>query len=125
MKKKILIVDDAKLWASHIWGKLEELGIDYQWVLNGAYAVKRVARNIKYDAIIMDMKMPVMNGREATRKLRKMGYTKPIIGHTSLYHLEEDNELAENSGVDTYLPKSIDLDPLVEVLRRFKLLDNQ
>lgn len=120
-KIKILIVDDAKIWAKHVMYKLEQLGIDYDWVKNGVYAVNKIREKIHYDAIIMDIMMPVMGGFEATQKIRKLGFKNPIIGHSSMY-AKQDMSKSEQVGMNKYLSKGISLDPLIEILHDFKVI---
>lgn len=120
-KIKILIVDDAKIWVIPIMRKFDELGIGYEWVKNGVYAINKIRENIHYDAIIMDIKMPVMDGFEATKKIRKMGFTNPIIGHTSMY-AEQDMSKSEQIGMNKYLSKGISIDPLITVLCSLKVI---
>ena len=120
---KILIVDDAKIWAKQLMYKFNELGIHYDWVKTGTYAIHKIQENIAYHAIIMDIVMPVMGGFEATRKIRKLGFTKPIIGRASMYVVQGNKEQAQQAGMDDYSfkdPKGVE--PLINILVKLKVI---
>lgn len=70
-----------------------------------------------YDVILMDMNMPIMNGYEATKRLRAAGYNGPIIALTA-YTEEHDRESCLEAGCDEYVEKPIDRQELVELVRR-------
>lgn len=112
---KILLVEDAKFWGKYLTIKFTALDISHKWVKNGKQAVEEIGQDSSYDMIIMDIHMPLMDGFIATRKIRKLGYIKPIIGHTSLY----DNVSASKclkEGMTNSITKSSDLNPLLKLL---------
>ena len=75
-----------------------------------------------YDAILMDVQMPIMDGYEATRTIRALERkdvkSMPIIAMTA-NALEEDKEAALANGMNAHISKPLDVEVFMEVLRRF------
>ena len=75
-----------------------------------------------YDAVLMDVQMPIMNGYEATRTIRNMSRkdvkTLPIIAMTA-NAMEEDKEAALKSGMNAHISKPLDMDVFIGVLKEF------
>ncbi len=80
-----------------------------------------MAQNSDYEAIIMNVKMPVMDGYRATKKIRTMGYAKPILGHSSLHHLEAVR-IAFKVGMSHYLLRTHHSDDLLGVLHHLNII---
>ncbi len=113
--KKILIVEDNELNLDLLIQLLED---DYELVTtdNGAAGVE-MAQQERPDLILMDMSLPVMDGWEATRRLKADGNVKhiPIIALTA-HAMSSDEEKALAAGCDGYLAKPLDEDLLFEKL---------
>ena len=62
-----------------------------------------------YDAVLMNMVMPVMNGLDSTKAIRQLGYKGPIIGLTTLCLLEDQNSFLR-AGASSVLVKPLDMD---------------
>lgn len=106
-------LDNQKLISMYV----TRTGAIVEVVNNGKQAVdKALAR--EFDLILMDMQMPIMSGIEATKKLREMGYAKPIVALTA-NALREDQEESMRAGLDEYLTKPVDLNRFNSVLRRY------
>jgi PAS domain S-box-containing protein len=84
---------------------------------NGKAAVELATRNC-YTLILMDLKMPVMGGIEATQEIRKLHPGIPIIAQTA-YAQPEEKRAAIRAGCDDYLSKPIHKDILMEVIGKF------
>ena len=86
---------------------------------NGRIAVNMLAEHpARYDAVLMDIQMPVMNGYEATREIRRMGLTAlPVVAMTA-NAMEDDRINAINAGMNGHVAKPIDVDSLVTALTR-------
>ncbi|MBI9032545.1 response regulator [bacterium] len=83
---------------------------------NGAEAIEVIKHEAdRIDAILMDIKMPLIDGIEATSEIRKLDYKKPIIALTA-YAYPEEKIIALNAGCDYYLTKPISQDTLLETL---------
>jgi CheY-like chemotaxis protein len=83
---------------------------------NGAEAIEAIKHDAdRIDAILMDIKMPLIDGIEATSEIRKLDFKKPIIALTA-YAYPEEKIIALNAGCDYYLTKPISQDTLLETL---------
>jgi two-component system cell cycle response regulator DivK len=117
-KKTILIVDDTD-WNRDLLVQLLEDEYAILQAVDGAEGVRKT-EEAKPDLILMDLGMPVMDGWEATRRLKANEALKqiPIIAVTS--HAMVGDEIdARKAGCDDYLPKPIDEDLLLQKIKHF------
>lgn len=122
--RKILIVDDVGTNCKMISRLLERSGHSCTVAMNGQQALDAYVADVAagkadvshntFDTILMDSEMPIMDGHEATSKLRRMGCKILIVG-VSGNVLNEDVESFKSSGVDEVLPKPFRLDKLEEI----------
>lgn len=106
--KKILVVEDNEDNRDILVYRLKNMGeFEILMASNGREALE-IALRSKPDLIIMDLKMPVMDGCEATRSLRQTewGRNVPVIALTA-QTMEGDKERALSAGCDDYIPKPI------------------
>ncbi|MBA3899597.1 MAG: response regulator, partial [Bacteroidetes bacterium] len=104
--KKILIVDDAPYNLKLLESIFAKHNIDCYQAGNGQEALRMVKSN-NYDLILMDMLMPVMNGLDATKAIRKLGAEKaniPIIALTAAATMEDEAQF-KKSGINDFLLK--------------------
>lgn len=85
--------------------------------VNGVEAVDLVA-DTNPDLVLMDMKMPIMGGLEATRKIRESGVITPIIALTA-HAFDSDRDQAIEAGCDDFITKPIDTAKLKEMLQKY------
>jgi CheY-like chemotaxis protein/HPt (histidine-containing phosphotransfer) domain-containing protein len=103
----ILIVEDVEINREYEKEMLDNFfGITCDTAENGEVAVAKVKEH-NYDAILMDMRMPVMDGLEATREIRKFNKSVPIICMSANVY-KEDKLAAENSGMNDFIEKPLD-----------------
>ena len=122
--KRILLCEDNALNAEMTRDLLENAGMKVDCVSNGQEAVNRIqsTESYYYDAVLMDIRMPVMNGLEATDMIRRMGredtYIIPIVALTaSVYRTDQRKALA--AGMDAFLMKPFEVTTLLEKLAGF------
>ena len=109
---RVLVVDDGNANRRLIKLILQKAGCKVSEAENGALGVEK-ASSTEYDLILMDMQMPVMDGYQATAKLRKCGLKVPIIALTA-NAMTGDREKCLAAGCDDFLAKPVQID---EVLR--------
>ncbi len=117
---RILLVEDNKTNQQVATGLLEGRGFKVTVAGSGKTAITRVNENNRFDAILMDIQMPVMDGYEVTRRLRKDDRFKslPIIAMTA-YAMEEDKKKCIAAGMNEHLSKPIDPRSLFAALTRW------
>lgn len=115
--KKILVVEDNLTNQLILLGLLEDIGIDIDMTNNGKEAVDAFTSN-KYDLILMDLQMPVMDGYEATEIIREIDKEIPIIA-LSANVMKEDIEKTKKYGMNEHLYKPIDVEKLFIVLHQY------
>ncbi|OQP48001.1 hybrid sensor histidine kinase/response regulator [Niastella populi] len=93
---------------------------------NGEEAIKSVSRKI-FDVVLMDVQMPILNGYEATQKIRQMeastGGHLPIIGLTA-NAMDGDREKCLNAGMDGYISKPVHIKKLLEIIAGINKTDS-
>lgn len=122
--KRILVVEDNDLNREIAEEILAMTGVKVETAENGKAAVDMVAASEEgyYDLILMDLQMPVMNGHDATRALRKMERrdtkTIPIVAMTANAFVE-DIQQSKASGMNEHMSKPLDIDQLQRMLSRW------
>jgi CheY-like chemotaxis protein/two-component sensor histidine kinase/HPt (histidine-containing phosphotransfer) domain-containing protein len=114
---RILIVDDVNtnLYVSR--GLLAPYGLSVETVTSGFEAIEKIKGGAVYDIIFMDHFMPKMDGMEATKIMRELGYTRPIVALTA-NALAGQAEMFLANGFDGYISKPIDIRQLNAALNR-------
>lgn len=112
-----LVVEDAPDNRVLITRILQRAGAEVEIAENGREGVDRALKG-DHDAVIMDIQMPVMDGNEATRLLRKQGYKKPIIALTA-HATQDDRDRFLADGFNELLTKPLDIALLLQTLSRF------
>ena len=117
--RRILVVEDEPINQAITRELLEQVGFQIDLANNGAEAV-RMARDVDYCLILMDMQMPVMNGVDATQAIRGEPRTAdvPIIAMTANAFVE-DRENCLAAGMNDFVAKPVNPDVLFEVLYRW------
>lgn len=120
---KILLVEDNEINLEIETAILEGIGFQIDTAENGSIAVEMIEKAApeEYALILMDIQMPVMNGRQAAKAIRKMKNKTlsriPIIA-LSADAFESDKRKSIESGMDAHLPKPIDVPILLETIAK-------
>ena len=120
--KRLLLVEDIEINRDIAQTLLGNFGFKVETATNGQEAVDMVASSLPfyYDAVLMDIQMPVMNGYEATKNIRSLGNKDlasiPIIAMTA-NAFNEDIKKALNHGMNGHIAKPIDINAMVRTLK--------
>lgn len=120
---EVLVVDDDKIACQSTCNCLQEIGINSECVYSGSDAIEKVRQHHlagkDYFAVIIDLKMPQMNGIETTRRIRRfVGADVPII-ILSAYDLEEYEAEAKEAKANGFITKPLYKSKLIQVLKSF------
>jgi len=117
MGSKILFVEDNEMNQEIILGLLEPYGLDIEVAFNGLEATE-LFHSRKYELILMDIQMPIMDGYEATKIIRELDKDIPIIA-LSANAMVEDTQITLQMGMNEHLNKPIEVEKLFKVLLRY------
>lgn len=114
----VLVIDDDPIACEHAGVVMGQVGIKCKTVSSGQEAVETVkirhGRREDYDLILVDWKMPGMDGIETTKRIREIvGFDTPIIILTS-YNWDEIVDIAKEAGVDTFVSKPLFASEVIE-----------
>ena len=115
---RILVAEDNAVNRDVALAQLQKLGMSADAVHNGAQAVAAIERG-GYDLVLMDCEMPVMDGYEATRSIRRSARRNiPIVAVTA-DAMPADRERCLREGMNDYIAKPVDMEHLVAVLSKW------
>ncbi|MGJ8669550.1 MAG: response regulator [Oceanococcus sp.] len=118
--RKILLVEDNPINQEVARELLQREGLSVDEAVNGQIAIEQVAVT-DYDLVFMDMQMPVMDGIEATRRIRQLDSphaTVPIVAMTA-NAMQEDRQQCLDAGMNDHLGKPVNIDQLRSILTRW------
>ena len=115
-RKKILVVDDTE-FNRELFTQLLEDDFDLVMAEDGAEALEKIEQE-QPDLVLMDLALPIMDGWEATRRIKANEALKhiPVIAVTSHAMVGEETK-AREAGCDEYLPKPIDEEELLKKIQ--------
>ena len=118
-KLKVLIAEDEEFADTYLSIVVNDFSSNIYHAKTGLEAVKICDMNLDIDLILMDIRMPVMDGYQATKKIRETNKDVIIIAQTA-YALAGDREKAIAAGCDDYITKPIDKNKLMEIINSFR-----
>lgn len=119
--KTILIAEDEDSNYRYLEMVLTKTKAKIIWAKDGIEAIN-LCKEHEPDLILMDIKMPNMDGLEATREIKKTHPEIPIIAQTA-FAMENDERLSLEAGCNSYLSKPIKANKLIETLSTFLMSD--
>mgnify|MGYP001150276025 CR=1 FL=1 len=117
-KFTMLIAEDDIISFELYKARLEELDINLVHAKNGKVAVEEVRKNPNLNIILMDIRMPVLNGYEATKQIRQFNPNIPIIAQTAFAMIPEQKTILE-TGFTDFLPKPVDEEKLFSLIKKY------
>ncbi len=119
----ILVAEDEEVNYLYVEEELTGEGIQLILAKNGKEAVDMTRDNPGIDLILMDIKMPALDGLKATKMIKEFRPGLPIIAYTA-YVFDNDKAKAMEAGCDDYLTKPLDIDRLRELIEKYKKNSN-
>jgi len=114
---RVLVVDDVETNLYVVRGLMAPYGISVDTAASGFEAIEKIRNGSSYDIIFMDHMMPRMDGIEATKIIRDLGYKNPIVALTA-NALAGQAEIFLKNGFDDYISKPIDIRQLNSALNK-------
>jgi len=117
----ILIVEDDYSSVFYLKEILKDTHVNLEITGDGESAVEMCRSNPLINLVLMDIQLPVMDGLEATKLIKKMRPNLPVIAQTA-YAMPYDLENCLKAGCDDYITKPIDMQELLEKISKFLLI---
>ena len=114
---KILIVEDDEVSFSLLKRTIRKIGKEVLHAITGVEAVEACRSNPDLDLVLMDIRMPIMDGNEATRQIRQFNKDVIIIAQTA-YAFTGDSDKALEAGCNNYITKPINMALLFELIKK-------
>jgi signal transduction histidine kinase/CheY-like chemotaxis protein len=115
----VLLVEDNNINQMVAGEMLKLLGLTFDLAEDGQQAVTKIVNSPQYDLVFMDIQMPVMDGYEATRILRREGHNTLIICGLSANAMKQDYNKAKEAGMDDYIVKPLKQKTLENLVAKY------
>ncbi len=115
--KKVLIAEDDQSNYYFLYEALKETGIQVVWSKDGEETMALFREHEDLDLVLMDINMPLVNGYECTRMMKKERPDLPVIAQTA-YAMSGEREISRQAGCDDYLAKPIKVSELLDAMAR-------
>lgn len=120
MSKKIIVAEDSSVIQNLTRKILSQLNFEISSVKNGQQVLDLLDKE-EFDLVLLDIYMPVMDGMECARQIRKLegpNQTIPLVaitGNANNYSMDD----FEEAGINAYVPKPLNYDSLVELVKKY------
>ena len=116
--KKILIAEDDHSNYYFLFESLKDTGVEILWSKDGEETMEMFRENSDLNLVLMDINMPLINGYECTKLIKKERPALPVIAQTA-YAMSGEREISREAGCDDYLSKPIKVSELLDTLSRY------
>ncbi|RLD63757.1 MAG: response regulator [Bacteroidetes bacterium] len=116
--KTILIAEDIDANFLFLEKILQDTRVKIIRAINGKEAIDIYKNNQNIDLILMDIRMPEIDGFDATKEIKKINNNVPIVVETA-YNIENGKKMGKESGCDDYIVKPININKLIAVINKF------
>ncbi len=116
--KTVLIVEDDINSHSYMVEFLSLISVHIVHAWNGKEAIEQVKKHPEISLVLMDIKMPQMDGYEATRQIKQLRPNLPVVALTA-YAMNQDRNLALDAGFDNHISKPFSSNDLVEIIAQY------
>lgn len=114
-----LIAEDDEISFELYKARLKNFNLEIIHASNGQIAVEKVKENQHIDLILMDIRMPILNGYEATKQIRELNTKVPIIAQTAFAAIPEHQKILE-MGFTEFFAKPLDESILGTLINKYK-----
>lgn len=115
--RKVIVAEDVMTNFFLLKSMLEDTSVNISWAKDGEEVLSFMRSGIRFDMILMDVRMPKMNGYEATREIRKMNQSIPIIA-LSANALQSDVDTSLRNGCNDHISKPVNRDILLSTMAK-------
>jgi CheY-like chemotaxis protein/nitrogen-specific signal transduction histidine kinase len=116
--KKLLIAEDDHSNYYFLFEALKETGVEILWSQDGEQTIDMFRKHKDLDLVLMDINMPLKNGYECTRVIKRERADLPVIAQTA-YAMSGEREISREAGCDDYLAKPIKVNELLDTLSQY------
>ena len=117
-KKTILVVEDEEITRFFFKTALKITNANLLFAENGQEGIDIALANQHIDCVLMDIRLPIIDGYQATKSIKNERQNLPVIVQTA-YALSNERLKAIQSGCDEFLPKPIKIETLYDVLKKY------
>lgn len=116
--KKVLVAEDVETNFLLVQAILKKTKINITWVMNGLGVFEQLEKGLKPDLLLLDIRMPEMDGYEVMEKLKEQNIDLPVIALTA-YAMREDEEKIRNHGFNAHVSKPIKSKLLLDTMAEY------
>lgn len=116
--KKVLVAEDVETNFLLVQAILKKTKVNITWVMNGLGVFEQLEKGLKPDLLLLDIRMPEMDGYEVMEKLKEQNIDLPVIALTA-YAMREDEEKIRNHGFNAHVSKPIKSKLLLDTMAEY------